>query len=247
MTFLRTAYKILALVIWSVILVPMTFPCRLFGRSGLRANAAITRLWIYGAARIANLTVRVHGRLPETGALIVSNHISYLDGVAEGALLKLRWATRSDIAHWPAVGLLVAASGTIWVDRTTKSAAKKTLMEFRETLASGLCLLVWPEGTSTDGNNGVLPFKSTAFEAVADTGFPVYPVLIKYDQPEVPWYGDMYFFPNFIKILGLPALSGDVYFLEPILPEGRSRKELAEHVQKIMDNEYRRLKINGER
>lgn len=239
MALFRIVYKLIAMIIWTFIAVIMTVPFRLTGKRGLKGNAAVTRLWIRGASWITNLKVKVHGRRPRAGALLVSNHLSYVDGVAEGGLVELRWATRSDIARWPVIGPVVASSGTMWVDRTTKSAAKRTLEEFKLTLESGLCLLVWPEGTSTDGKNGVLPFKSTAFEASVATGFPIYPLLIKYKEPEVAWYADMYFVPHFIKVLSLARMTADVYILDAIFPENRSRKELAEHVREIMDRRYR--------
>jgi 1-acyl-sn-glycerol-3-phosphate acyltransferase len=241
MVFFRITYRLLAMIIWTFVVVLMTVPFRLAGKRGLKGNSAVTRLWIRGAARIVNLKFKVHGRRPTTGALIVSNHLSYVDGIAEGGLVKLRWATRSDIARWPVVGLVVASSGTMWVDRTTKSAAKRTLDEFKVTLESGLCLLVWPEGTSSDGNSGVLPFKSTAFEAAVATGCPIYPMLIKYKEPEVAWYADMYFVPHFIKMLSLKGMTADIYILDAISPEGRTRKDLAEYVRQIMDKEYRKI------
>ncbi len=241
MALIRTFYKLTAIVLWSLLLVPMTFPFRLCGKRGLKQVTAITRLWLRGAARIANLKVKVHGSLPEQGALIVSNHLSYVDGIVEGGLLKLRWATRSDVARWPLVGLLVASSGTVWVDRTTKSASKKTLDEFVYTLRSGFCLLVWPEGTSTDGTDGLLPFKSTAFEAAVAAGVPAYPMLINYADPSILWYGEMTLLPHLCKILAMPKIDAELHVLEAVHPQGMDRKEFAEHVRQVMEREYKQI------
>lgn len=246
MALIRIFYKLTALVLWSLLLVPMTFPFRLAGRKYLKQITAITRLWLRGAARISNLKVKVHGSLPKQGALIVSNHLSYVDGIVEGGLLNLRWASRADVAKWPLVGLLIASSGTIWVDRTTKSASKKTLDEFIYTLQSGFCLLVWPEGTSTDGKDGLLPFKSTAFEAAVAAGVPAYPILISYADHNVLWYGEMTLVPHLCKIFALPKIEAELHALEAIHPNGMDRKEFAEHVRQVMDREYRKI-VRGEK
>ncbi len=241
MALIRTLYKLTALVLWSLLLVPMTFPFRLVGRRGLKQVTAITRLWIRGTARITNLKVKVYGSLPEQGALIVSNHLSYVDGIVEGGLLNLRWASRADVAKWPLVGLLIASSGTIWVDRTTKSASKKTLDEFVYTLQSGFCLLVWPEGTSTDGKDGLLPFKSTAFESAVAVGVPLHPILISYADHNVLWYGEMTLVPHLCKLLAMPEIVAEVHVLEAIHPNGMDRKEFAEHVRQVMDRKYKKI------
>lgn len=247
MAFLRCIYKIPALILWFFLIFLVSVPFQITRRRSPKPLAPVVSLCLKGFARIARLNIRVHGRLPEDGNLFVSNHLSYLDGIVEGALLKIRWTTRADASKWPVVGFVVGAGNPIWVDRSSRSASKKTLEELGETLKEGLSLLVWPEGTSSDGRHGVLPFKSTAFEAAAILDRPIYPLIIHYPDNDVYWYGDMDFFPHFIKMLSKPNIEADIHVLSAVSPEGRDRKELAALLSGIMDKEYRRIYTAAQR
>jgi 1-acyl-sn-glycerol-3-phosphate acyltransferase len=106
----------------------------------------------------------------------------------------------------------------------------------------GMYLIVYPEGTSTDGKSGILPFKSTSFEAALVGNSPIIPVITRYNEvpgrPTVCWYGDMTLLPHVWQILRFPSIEAEVRFLDPIMPEGRPRKELASFVHDVMVREY---------
>jgi 1-acyl-sn-glycerol-3-phosphate acyltransferase len=240
MALLRSIYKLIALVVWYIIAALMTVPFHFMGRRGMLNMILITRLWMRGAAKIANLKFKVYGRLPDSG-LIVSNHLSYIDAIVEGSLLKIRWAARSDVATWPIIGLVVATAGPIWVDRKMKGASGNALKEFKYTLRRGLSLLIWSEGTTSDGMSGVLPLRSTVFAAALGLKRPIHPILIRYSDPRIAWYGDMTFVPHFFKILSLKEIQAEIYVLDPVYPGTESRKEFAARVHAIMDREYRRI------
>lgn len=213
------------------------------GWGSTKTISHVVRNWNRGVAAIMGLRVRVEGELPAVdGGLVVSNHLSYLDIIAHGAVLPIRYAAKSEIAGWPLLGWYLGLSRPVWVRRQSKQASQRTLEEFAETMKAGMNLIVYPEGTSTDGKSGILPFKSTAFEAAIMGNAPIIPVLISYKEVEgrqTPcWYGDMTLVPHVWQMLRFPSIEATVRFLKPIYPEGRQRKELASHVREEMLRAY---------
>ena len=197
--------------------------------------------------RILGIRLIVEGEAPrEFGGLIVSNHWGYLDIVTHSAVFRtLRFAAKSDIRRWPVLGWYLRIHRPIWIDRSNRQKAKEVADRIADTMRGGRSLLVYPEGTSSDGT-AILPFKSTAFDPVIREGFPVLPVLTFYERPaeggEIGWYGDMDFFSHFLHLLGLKKIVCRVYILERILPEpGDDRKILAEKVHRLMSEKYRTL------
>ncbi|MEG2076399.1 MAG: hypothetical protein RRY34_07835, partial [Victivallaceae bacterium] len=105
-------------------------------------------------------------------------------------------------------------------------------------------LLVYPEGTSTTGLDGILPFKSTAFEAAVQGNKPVLPVLTFFQPADgnwnYAWTDDGTMGKNAWRVLGCKKLICDLYVLPPIEPDGRNRKELSQAVYSALNTEYQR-------
>jgi len=246
MALFRRLYRIIAFGVWTAFLVFLSIPYRFKGWNGRRKIAWLVRLWAKGIARIINLRIKVYGDIHDKPAgLVVSNHKSYLDIITHGTVFPLRYTSTTEIAKWPILGKFIALSCPVWVDRRSPVASRKALKDFVETMENGVYLIVYPEGTSTDGKNGILPFKSTSFEAAVAGDMPVLPVLTRYREvpgrPTVCWYGDMTLYPHIWQVLGLPSIEAELHFLPPVFPKGRSRKEMAAYVHKLMDREYRRV------
>lgn len=246
MRFLRPIYKIIALFTWLALVVIFSIPYHFTGWRGRKKISQLQRLYMRGAARIIGLRIKFHGEIPDVSSgLVVSNHLGYIDIVAHGTIFPFRFTSTTVIAKWPVLGQIIALSHPVWINRTSKPAARKALRDFAKTMRRGMYLIVYPEGTSTDGKGGILPFKSTSFEAATFGDLPVVPILTSYrevsSKPTVCWYGDMTLMPHLWQVLTLPKIEADVRFLAPVYPEGRSRKELAQHVHRIMDTEYRNI------
>lgn len=246
MAFFRRLYRITAILAWYLFIFVLSIPHRSGGWKGRKELSRHTSLWLRGVGKIINLRVKTHGYIREAPAgLLVSNHLGYIDIISHGMFFPLRFTPKADTASWLVIGKIIASSSPIWVHRDSKSASRKALRDFVKTMRRGIYLVVYPEGTSTDGKNGLLPFKSTPFEAVIAGNLPVLPILTHYrDAPgasTVCWYGDMKLFPHIWEVLGLPSIEAELHFLPPIFPEGRSRKDLANHVHDVMDREYRRI------
>jgi 1-acyl-sn-glycerol-3-phosphate acyltransferase len=241
MSILRRFFRIPALIIWYLFIILMSIPSRFMGDKGSPGIAALTSLCMVGASRIVNLKLKLKGSIPRNKpGLIVSNHLGYVDLLVQGALAPIKVTPKSDVAKWPFIGLVVASARPIWIQRSSKKASAQTASEFSKAIKQGICLLVYPEGTSSDGKSGVLPFKSTAFEAAIISQVPIYPVHIRYKQSEVPYHGDMDFGRHLWYILGLPGIDAEVRVLKPILPGGSTRKELAERTRQAIAEVDRR-------
>jgi 1-acyl-sn-glycerol-3-phosphate acyltransferase len=243
-TFFIRLYKITALIMWSLFVAILTVPYQFIGGwYSVKKISRFTQLWSKGMARIINLRVSISGDIPDvSGGLVVSNHVSYLDILMHGSIMPLRHAPKSDIGKWPFLGWYIGLSRPIWIDRTSKQSSKAALRDYAETLKRGMHLIVYPEGTTTDGKSGILPFKSAPFEAAANGDAPILPVITRYRQtsgaPDVCWYGDMKLLPHAWQVLKRPSIEAELRFLPPILPAGRSRKELASFVHGVMLKEY---------
>ena len=157
------------------------------------------------------MDVEVRGSPLVSGpALFVSNHVSYLDVTAIGSVVDGSFVSRADVRDWLIFGFLSRLQKTVFIERRPRY-ARQQLLELSGRLGSGDRLILFPEGTSSDGNM-ILPFKSTLF-AVAETqvdgrSIPVRPISIAYTRldglplgrllrPIYAWYGDMDFAPTF--------------------------------------------------
>jgi 1-acyl-sn-glycerol-3-phosphate acyltransferase len=180
--------------------------------------------------------------------LFVSNHCSYLDITVLGSLVPASFVAKADVARWPLFGTLAKLQRSVFVDRQSFRAVKHR-DEMSERLEAGDNLILFPEGTSNDGNR-VLPFKSSLL-SVAELepgGRPltVQPVSIAYTmldglpmgrylRPFFAWYGDMDMASHLWQWAGLGRLTVVVRFHEPVtLARFGSRKVLSEYCHAVI-------------
>ena len=255
MIFLRRLRKIILLLIWFFITLLCAGVDVLFRRrwNSVRTGAKWTRIWAEVAGRIIGLKINFYGNPSEAaGKLVISNHTGYLDIVAQGTLFPLRFAPKIEMRSWPLFGWMISLSRPVWVDRSNRIRAGKTAEEFKQTLEHDFSLLVYPEGTSTDGRHGLLPFKSTAFEAAISADVALLPVLVFHkgipDGAFDPaWYGDIGFLTHIWGVLGLKEIHSSVYIM-PVahLEKGEDRKQLAQRMHQLMTAYYERCAASVE-
>ena len=210
------------------------------GRAGIKRVAYCTRSW--GKFLVKNFGVDVKficNHRIEEGMLIVSNHQSYLDVLLHASLFPIRFTPKKDIKYWPILGFYLGISRPLWIDRKNRQKSAETVEEIHRTLADGVSLLIYPEGTTTDGESGMLPFKPTSFATVIGTGFKIQPIITQYlrdqDNWNPAWYGDQTLLPHLWKFLGRKKTRVIVTALEPVTPlPGEDRKALAARVEKLM-------------
>lgn len=172
------------------------------------------------------LKISVSGKPLPGPVLLLSNHISWLDIIAIGAVLPVRFVAKSDVASYPMVGFFSGLQKTIFVVRTRRTDAGRTTAEMAKALAAGDRVLLFPEGTSDIGTH-VLPFKSALIGAVASEAVPIQPMAIAYtdisglplsrhERPNIAWVGDMALGDNFGAILSSGPKSVSLAFGQPI-------------------------------
>ncbi len=200
---------------------------------------------------IIGIEVTVRGTPFKDGpCLIASNHNSYLDVPVLGSITSMSFVAKKEVAAWPFFGTLARLQETVFVDRERRTKAAATANEIHDRIAGGDTLVLFPEGTSSDGNR-VLPFKS-ALMAVAQMAVGdgeeakqvhVQPVSITYTKlcgmpmgrqfrPYFAWYGDMDLGPHLWEAFGLGPFEVVVEFHEPVTLETHgNRKKLAAYCE----------------
>ena len=197
------------------------------------------------ASHVLGLQIKVEGSPTKTEkALFVANHISYLDIVAIGSIVPGRFIAKQELSTWPVFGILAKLTRTIFISRSSSSALKQ-LQLIKHLLFQSERLILFPEGTSSDGRK-VLPFKPSLFEAPIKADAIVQPLTIRYEKingmpvdrrskPFLAWYGDMDLLPHLWQSLSLGTITIKLVFHEPIKAVVfRNRKKLANHCQKII-------------
>lgn len=198
-------------------------------------------------AALFGMHIRVVGKpVAGEGVLMVANHTSWADIVIFSAVAPLSFVAKAEVASWPFFGTLARLQRTVFVERQRRSATGETRDMIRERLLAGDTLLLFPEGTSHDGNR-VLPFKSAllgAAEAVLEGGrhVKVQPVSASFtglhgmpmgreNRPLFAWYGDMEMVPHLWEAMLAGPLDVVVEFHEPLSLDVMDRKTLAARAQ----------------
>jgi 1-acyl-sn-glycerol-3-phosphate acyltransferase len=175
--------------------------------------------------------------------LFVSNHTSYIDITVFGALIPGSFVAKAEVAQWPLYGWLAKLQRTVFVDRK-RNTAHLQRDQLQQRLAAGDNLILFPEGTSNDGNR-VLPFRS-ALLSVAEASSPeaplvIQPVSVAYValngipmghglRPLVAWYGDMTLGPHLWQFSRLGKVTAVVEFHPSVdLKDAGSRKDLTRY------------------
>jgi lyso-ornithine lipid O-acyltransferase len=170
----------------------------------LRVRTAWLHRWSRFACRVLGIRVSTRGSMPRSG-LLVCNHLSYLDVIVLSSIQPCVFVAKRDIAAWPLFGWLTRAAGTIFVDREHRLASADVVDLVREAGAGGSLVVLFPEGTSSDGST-VLPFKSALLESAVQLRCPVATGAIEYalDQGsvanEVCYWGEMTLVPHLLNL-----------------------------------------------
>lgn len=194
--------------------------------------------WLQRASRrslrIFKFQTQVAGTVPSHG-LLVCNHLSYLDIPVLASLTPAVFVAKQDLKSWPVIGWLTRLAGTLFVDREHRLRVGQVNEEIQNALEHGGLVVLFPEGTSSDGKT-VLPFKSSLLEPAVQQRHPLSVGLIQYQLEEgdvsedVCYWGDMTFFPHLLNLLSLRTVRASVRFV-PFQQNVNDRKELAQKLQ----------------
>ena len=240
MSFFRRIWRMSLFLLWMWPFAIYSLFRSLGGRAGIKRVAYCTKSWGGFLVRTFGVEVEFICNHPiEEGMLIVSNHQSYIDVLLHASLFPIRFTPKKEIKYWPVLGFYLGISRPLWVDRKNLQKSAAMVSEIHRTLSEGVSLLVYPEGTTTDGEHGMLPFKSASFATVAGTNFKIQPLITCYlrdgDNWNPAWYGDQTLLPHAWQFTGRKKVRVKVVALEPVsaLP-GEDRKALTARVEGLM-------------
>ncbi len=198
-------------------------------------RARITQAWSAKLLRILNIVLSVHGARPDEDAthlIVVSNHVSWLDIFVINSTQPSRFIAKSEIRDWPIAGWLVEHAGTIFVRRAKRSDTSRTNAEIHEALAQGDAVAIFPEGTTTAGNQ-LLKFHTSLFEPAVANAAHVSPAAIRYRQLDgepaeaALFIGETTFSESINAIIAQPKMIAEITFAPSIAAATMTRRELA--------------------
>lgn len=179
-------------------------------------------------------TLQVAGHVPTRG-LLVANHLSYLDILVLASLTPCVFVAKSEVATWPVFGWFARRAGTIFVNRRRRTDVERVNREIRTALRSGALVVLFPEGTSSDGTS-VLPFKSSLLEPAIGAGVPVNVGALTYEledgdaREEVCYWRDHALVPHLFRLLSKRGVRASVSF-SPVRNTWRDRKKFVAQLQ----------------
>jgi 1-acyl-sn-glycerol-3-phosphate acyltransferase len=248
---LRAIRRMASAVIWTLLAIPVQALLMLLpGRGKLLFPRVFHRVlcWLIGLR--LNVVGQASGRRP---VLYLANHSSWLDILVLGATLEACFVSKAEVGRWPLVGTVARLGRTVFVSRARGRTAEET-KELRARLAAGDSVILFPEGTSSDGSR-VLPFRSS-FLAVADAAASVQPVSLVYDRlgglpacrrdrPVFAWFGDMDIATHFWRLARRSGARATVLLHEPADPAGfPDRKVLAAAAARVVSDGAAELRQN---
>jgi 1-acyl-sn-glycerol-3-phosphate acyltransferase len=170
-------------------------------RDGARERARMLRDVARRVLELHGVAVETGGALPLGPAVLVSNHVSYLDPIVVASQLPCVPVSKLDVARWPVIGTIARELGVVFVSRGDARSGVRALLAAGTALEHELSVLNFPEGTTTDGAS-VLPFRAGMFGLAIRAGVPLVPLAIAYDPPSLAWVGDATFLPHYLGLAG---------------------------------------------
>ena len=213
-----------------------------FPRLSPEQQQARVQAWSLGLLARAGITLQVQGTPVLQGpALLVANHISWLDIPVLHAARYCRFVSKSDVQAWPVVGTLATAGGTLYIQRESRRDALRMVKRMAAALQQGEVLAVFPEGTTGDGRT-LLPFHANLLEAALAADAPVQPVGLRFIDRATgatsfaPSYiGDETLLGSIWRTLSAPPIEAVVHYGTPELAGGRDRRAWTQHLHEIVD------------
>lgn len=199
-----------------------------------RRRMAVKR-WSHALLGTLGVKLHVHGKPPRrhgSPAMLVANHVSWLDIYAINAVLPVRFVAKSEIRQWPVIGWLSAKAGTLFIERARRRDTVRISGEIVTAMQRGEIVTVFPEGTTTDGSH-VLRFHGSLLQPALQAEAQVHPVALRYERGdgslcvEAAYDGDKSLWDTLRLIVARPVIHVQVWFLQSLPAAGANRRTLA--------------------
>lgn len=220
---------------WAAFLLRFLYP-----RADAPRRRELGSRWSQDLLAILAIRLECEGEPPqalEPGTLIAANHVSWLDVFAIGAVRHTRFVAKSEIRDWPVAGMIAERAGTIFVQRARRHDTGRIANHVRDALAAGDCVGLFPEGTTTEGDQ-LLKFHSSLFEPAVANGTRVHPVAVRYLHADgtpcraAAFVGELTFAQSLGLVIRTREMVVRVAFAPPVEPAGRNRREVAAETQR---------------
>jgi 1-acyl-sn-glycerol-3-phosphate acyltransferase len=237
-TFERS-FRITTRSLWlvgEVILALLRFAALMAVHAGI-PDSTVRARWLRNVCRRAlhvfHIELSVIGPIPFSG-LLVCNHLSYLDILVLGATAPCIFVSKCEVRRWPVFGWFASLAGTLFLRRDKRSDVARMTREMRRALDTGALVVLFPEGTTSDGRE-VLPFKSSLLEPATrqphglSAGFIDYALTDGSVADEVCYWRDMTLAPHLLNLLGKRGLEARLRFTR-LRQASPDRKQLAQQL-----------------
>lgn len=243
---LLTLYGLISLVIMALPAERARKLARLTGNTSFFAKLALRVLGIRMASRRRS---RKGLRPRKRNYLVLANHLSYIDILVVGSLMPSVFITSVELKHTFPLGLFAWCGGSIFVERRSPAGLKREIGQIEQVLAGGTSVVLFPEGTTSNGET-VRPFKNSLITAAIRTGAELLPVCIRYrmvngqpmsreNRDAVYYYGGTTFFEHLPRLLALRSIHVECVLLRPISAhQHHSRKDLAARAHGMISAAY---------
>ncbi len=253
---MRSVRSFLVLAAFFAFTLPLMPLQMLFLWTGSRYARTFPHWYHRQVCKIVGIRLNVDGEVARNeGVLLISNHVSWIDITVLSAMAPVSFVAKQEVASWPFVSWLAKLQRSVFVDRNRRNEVGDKANEILSRLESGDHVVLFAEGTSSDGNH-VVPFKSALFAAAKPSngnalgdkisaqtlaltytklhGLP----LCRRGRPQVAWYGDMDLASHAWRLLGLGPLDAHIRIGPPVpLDAFPDRKALARYAEDKVRND----------
>ena len=248
---LQPVRKLILVILWTALSIVFQF---IVMQLRLSISKTFPLFYWHVYLRMIGIKVVVHGQWSQAQpTLFVSNHSSYLDVMILGSLIPGSFIAKRDIAHWPIVSLLAKKfNKTLFIERYRHHHAQQQRDVLCQHLLTRQNLILFPEGTTSDGNR-VLPFKSSLFDCASTridglfiTVQPISITAIKLNdlpiarsfRPFYSWYGNMDLLTHMWVVFTCHRMTIEVVFHAPVtMDQFQHRKEMSKYCEQVITDD----------
>jgi 1-acyl-sn-glycerol-3-phosphate acyltransferase len=192
---------------------------------------------------------REHPNVAHPGRLVIANHVSYVDVLVLATLMPSVFITSIELKNTPLLGMLTRFAGSLFVERRRPAGLKQEIEDIADVLAQGFTVVLFPEGTTSNGDR-VHPFKKSLFDSAVSAGADIVPLCLRYtridrqalspsSRDRLFYYGEVSFMEHFPRFLSLRSVEVEVIPLKIIKARDHaSRKEIAALAHDVVSNAY---------
>lgn len=249
------------IILWIPVVVGYLLTCsiwKIFVRDPIQQRHLYAKTVTWFARRVlwyVNAEISVKNMPPMSQPfLLVGNHLGIMDILLLSAVRHCLFITSVEMRNTPLLGTLCEMGGCLFVERRSRAGINKEIQQVRDVLKQGFNVVLYPEGTSTNGER-ILPFKKTLMTAAAGTGAPILPMVLNFTEVNgekmswkwrnhVFWYGDQTFPEALWRTMSLRGLKAEIEFLEPIhCHSEEDRRHVAETAQYRIEQKFVKIPL----